>query len=75
MLNAQLRLTPAVWSEQVDDGCMFDTRLSVHQDPDGGPLPFLAVCTTGWGGGAQARRATREEAVAHTSVLHRRVNG
>lgn len=75
MLNAQLRLTEPVWSEKVDDGGMFPTHLSVHQDPDGGTYPFLAVATAGFGGGAQGRRATLEEARAHTAVLHRKLHG
>lgn len=75
MLNEQLRRTPPVWAKEVDDGGMFPTRLTVHRDPDEGGLRFLAVCTTGWGGGAQARRATLAEAIAHTEKLHRKVHG
>jgi hypothetical protein len=75
MNNEQLRWTSPVWSREVDDGGMFPSRLSVHQDPDGGRLPFLAVCRTAWGGGAQARRATEQEAVAYTETLHRKVVG
>ena len=75
MKNAQLRLISPVWSEEVDDGGMFSTRLAVHQDPDGGPYPFLAVVTAGFGGGCQGRKATLEEARDHTAVLHRKLHG
>jgi hypothetical protein len=75
VINAELRMVPPVWSEQVDDGGMFPTRLSVHRDPDGGPLPFLAVVRTSFGAGGQARRATQEEATAYTYVLHAKVIG
>ena len=75
MLNAQLRLTKPVWSEEVADGGMFPTRLAVHEDPDGGPYPFLAVAAAGMGGGCQGRRATLDAAKAHTAVLHRKLHG
>jgi hypothetical protein len=75
MTNAQLRMTKPAWREEVDDGGMFPTRLSVHRDPDGGPLPFLAVVRTSFGGGGQARRATQEEAQAYVWELHRKVVG
>lgn len=75
MINAQLRMTKPVWSREVDDGGMFPSRLTVHQDPDGGTLPFLAVCRNGWGGGGQARRATLQEAIAHTETLHAKLVG
>lgn len=75
MDNASLRLTPAVWDDEVDNGGMFPARLSVHVDPDGGKLPYLAVCRSSWGGGGQARRATLEEAKAHTWQLHERLYG
>jgi hypothetical protein len=75
MLNAEVRLIPPIWSEDRDNGGMFPSRLSVHQDPDGGPRPFLAVCRDSWGGGAQARRATEEEARAHAEHLFEEMFG
>lgn len=72
MLNAELRVTEPVWEQEVDDGGMFPSRLSVYEDPDEGPLRFLAVCRGAWGGGAQARRATFVEACLHTRLLHER---
>lgn len=75
MINAQLRMIEPAWSREIDDGGMFPSRLSVHEDPDGGNLPFLAVCRNGWGGGGQARRATLQEAIAHTKALHSTLTG
>lgn len=75
MLNARLRLTQPVWSEEVDNGGMFSAQLSVHEDPDGGKLPFLVVCRDGWGGGSQARRATLEEARRYAGTLHEQMFG
>jgi hypothetical protein len=75
MTNEQLRHTTPVWSEEVDDGGMFPSRLSVHHDPDDGPLRYLAVARTGWGSGGQARRATLTEAVEYAEDLYRKVMG
>lgn len=75
MQNDLLRLTEPVWSVELDNGGMFPSKLSVHEDPDGGPLPFLAVCRNGWGGGTQARRATLEEARRHAEALHESMFG
>lgn len=75
MINEKLRMTPPTWSQEVDDGGMFPSRLSVHEDPDGGSLPFLAVARNGWGGGGNARRATLQEAIAYAETLHEKLTG
>jgi hypothetical protein len=62
MRNDKLRLTSPRWLESVDTGGMFNSTVAVYEDPDGGPLPFLAVARGAWGAGGQARRATLEEA-------------
>jgi hypothetical protein len=75
MNNENLRRIEPVWSEERDHGGMFPATLSVRQDPDGGPYPFLAVVTDGWGGGAQARRETLAAAKNHTEVLFKKLFG
>lgn len=70
MNNAALRMTKPVWSSKRDDGGMFPTELSVHEDPDGGALRFLAVMKNGWGGGRQARRASLDEARVYAETMY-----
>lgn len=75
MKLSELRMTKPVWSDERDSGGMFSARLYVYEDPDGGPNPFMAVCTSGWGGGACARRASLDEARRYVEVLYERMVG
>lgn len=70
MNNAALRMTRPVWYSGRDDGGMFPTELSVHEDPDDVPLRFLAVVRGGWGGGRQARRASLDEAREYAETMY-----
>lgn len=65
-----------VHSETFDTGGMFNWKRGVEELPEtsGRQLRFRAYVQTGWGGGAQCFRATRDQAVAELERLTARLS-
>ena len=74
MIDAKLRFTKPVYKRRLDVGAMFDDKLLVYLDPDGGDRPYLALAQDGWGRGVGRRYSTFDEAKSNLNRLHEKLN-